>query len=400
MGRVARTRPLLETVAASPGTRKDYLYGTLVNTTTFVPKLTYKSMADSVGPIEEDGPLDIISYKISDARANGSYVAGTRRDDFSSACMETSVLFRVRGNLSGAMPGVDWATYALRARTALNPNTPAVDLPVFLFELRDLPELYKFVVGTYAKMQRRMFGGRPVPPTHVTNPREAAAMNLVAQFGIIPMIQDLVKLFDFTALVKKREEYLRSLTNSNRKYTRRLDDYEYNASIINTICYQTRVNTVNIAAQAIPARRQVWFTARASATLPTAGDAPARSAALGLGGISGSSLYELIPWSWLIDYFTNVGNILAAYRGGIPFTMSPPTIMVKDSIVPSKLTLAGGLTGVSFAQPSLEFTRRQRRIQAPSPWSTLKVPYLTISQLSILGSLLIAHHPGARSITS
>lgn len=400
MGRVARTRPLLETVAALPGTRKDYLFGTLVNTVTYVPKLTYKSMADSIGSIDEDGPLDIISYKLSDARANGSYVAGSRHDDFASACMETSVLFRVRGNLTGAMPVVDWATYALRARTALNPNTPAVDLPVFLFELRDLPELYKFVVGTYAKWERRLFGRHPVPITAVTNAREAAAINLAAQFGIFPMIQDIMKLFDFTALVRKREEYLRSLTNSNRKYTRRLDDYEYNALLSNAIAYATRVNTVNISTQGLKARRQVWFTARASATIPTAGGAPARDAALGLGGISASSLYELIPWSWLIDYFTNVGNILAAYRGGIDFTMSPPTIMVKDSIVPTQLTLAGGLTGVSFAQPVLEFTRRQRKIQSPTPWSTIKVPYLTISQLSILGSLLIARHPGARSITS
>jgi hypothetical protein len=115
----------------------------------------------------------------------------------------------------------------------------------------------------------------------------------------------------------------------------------------------------------------------------------ARKAALGLEGPLGlgfSSFWEAVPWSWLVDWCSNMGNYLDAQRNVMPAKLGGVSIIehtVTDYT--SSDYQDGGLFMGSF-----RVTResKQRRPSAVVP--DVHMPFLNGSQMGILASLLTA----------
>lgn len=209
----------------------------------------------------------------------------------------------------------EWQELTNAALAKANPNVPIVDLPLFLFELKELPALLREAgLGLFDKA-----------PTRSNNLGNAY---LAYQFGFGPLLRDLRTLLDLTNQIDQR---LSSLKEANRSKTFReslpgrsihLDSTNRSHTYSNSRIYFRRNRTVE---------EKNWFTTRYTVdtdALPGgAGDKLNRLRwALGLNA-SASTVWNAVPWSWLIDYLSTIGSFLEANRGSIPWTASNMCIM-------------------------------------------------------------------------
>lgn len=281
------------------------------------------------------------------------------------------------------------AALATLAMANMNPNRPKVDLPVSLAELRELPELIRDA-GYHAL-------GRP-NLVHATG-KKAAKSILMASFGVAPIISDLLTLLNFANEVDKREKYLRELASSNgRRFRRKLRTESWTASE-SAVAFGSWVDiyvTPSTFKLNVEANRTYWFTARARIINPPS-DREIHS--LAFNSILGTqadlstltaSLWELLPWSWLVDWFTTTGNIIAALRNGITWRYQDLCVMHRTDYKTkgSFPTKSAHLT-VSPASPEGKASVLHRALPSVSIYPEFRTPYLTPVQWSILSSLLI-----------
>lgn len=108
-----------------------------------------------------------------------------------------------------------------------------------------------------------------------------------------------------------------------------------------------------------------------------------------------SNLWDALPWTWLIDYFSSVGDVLEANQGrhlvkpsgGCIMTTTIETHTMKSKTVNSIGYPADRRT-VSFLGGQKVGHRYTRRIASASVQAYM--PTLSNGQLSILGSLLVS----------
>lgn len=184
------------------------------------------------------------------------------------------------------------------ART--NPGKPAVDIPAFIGELRDIPRLL-----------------------------EVSGKNLIAkggsatlsyQFGWKPLIHDLSDMINFGVETTKVLNIIKKMLKGGISRQVRLGDESAQSEVVfdypitdlptydDILDWKVRIYT----------RMEVWGTARwffpEAARLLIANDSDlqrwlAISTAYGL-SVHPASAWELLPWSWMIDWFANFQNIL------------------------------------------------------------------------------------------
>jgi len=262
----------------------------------------------------------------------------------------------------------------------MNPNRPDADIGVSLLELRELPGLLKDGTEILAKLP----GSR----------KHAAKANVVAQFGIRPIISDLVKLFNFVEIVDRREKYLRELSSGYKRIKRKLTEEEWDGIAPAQVPWDPLADnqtSTNVAYVTSHATRTYWFTARAKLQCPlTEREIKDLSAAIsyGLHTITAKQLWELVPWSWLIDWFSTTGDLLAAYRGGLKWQWEALNLMYSTTYDMTMMFpfVRSGFT-VTPRTPNGRATVKIRRNPILFGLPIWRMPYLTFSQVSILLSL-------------
>jgi hypothetical protein len=276
---------------------------------------------------------------------------------------------RYRGHLSTGSPSNATLAATLLART--NPSRPSVDLPVFIAELKDLPELFYLQGKSIIK--------------------KAASANLMYQFGWKPLLSDIAKMYDFTTLMNKRIARLNKLKKHGLKCTIPLGSF--NAKSQTTDAVETFVNFIDR-----PITRETVEQVTGFVRYFPSPDFPsseagivelARKTTLGL-TVDASTVWELIPWSWFVDYFTNIGDYLSAHRNIVPCTHSIPQIMrhtITKSYDTGKLFNPPGEPWMYYTNLSCTHETKSRDIANASIGAHL--PFLTDGQLSILGSLSV-----------
>jgi len=144
---------------------------------------------------------------------------------------------------------------------------------------------------------------------------------LNVQFGWIPFLNDCRNLY-FT--YRKLENRLAQLKRDNGRPVRRRGKVTHSESSsvyyesYNTYMYPTLTNEFYTGS---PGHTKVtldvsdssWFSARFRYWIPDIGSSQwTRRATAALFGVNPtpSTLWELLPWSWMIDWFTNVGDVI------------------------------------------------------------------------------------------
>lgn len=210
--------------------------------------------------------------------------------------------------------------YALTLLRRSNPMGPDYSVPVSIKELAELAGLFRLA----RKSLYDYFGGN----------------YLNYRFGWSTFYLDVVKLANLADAVMLRFERLRRLAeNGGIRANIVLDNYTKTTSASRSTI-QSAWNAVIDARLHKTTHTRVWGSVR---WVPRGGninilpkDPPrlfklAVQQALDLEGIDPLTLWELVPFSWLADYFTSVGDYLAANEGRVIVQPTDLCIMRKTT---------------------------------------------------------------------
>ena len=260
------------------------------------------------------------------------------------------------------------AQLASKLLALTNPSRPALDMPSILGEFlsEGLPSL-------------RVKGDKLLKLT--------GDAYLAGSFGFRPIISDLMTSMNFLELVDKRLRTLNNLKkNGKLSYTVELYSNAKRGYTSGYIAHSPPYMDGDLSEHASVRTwgHVKWFPTEYFPTADADMKALAVRAVLGLYH-SFSSFWEVIPWSWLIDYFSNVGDLLSSMRNECGLTHSVPQIMDTNRIT-SNLVLKNGPTWGGFSP--LQCVQESKNRATVSASLSASIPILTDGQWSILGALL------------
>ena len=279
------------------------------------------------------------------------------------------------------VPGLpSFSDTAVRVLSATNPSKASVDLPVAIAELRELPDLV------------RKFGRGIL--------RQIADGNLRYQFGVKPMVSDFCKLLDFKKSVDKQVQILQGFGKGPqvRKAT------VFTGSVVQEpgtiLVVHSAPSELQMSCRLVSHTTTVqrWGYVTWTPTVPDfrqafLGDpasayALARKIALGL-TLDASTAWELLPWSWLVDWFSNMGEYIDSHRSLIPVAPDTPAVCTTTKSVQfySNTNNAAGIPWDTFHFTRVRTTKQRMRASALFPSASL--PLLTGRQTGILSSLAV-----------
>jgi hypothetical protein len=260
-----------------------------------------------------------------------------------------------------AMPSDALLVAKLLANT--NPFRADVDIPTFIGELREIPELFV------------------KEATHI---KRLAGTNLKYQFGVKPLVSDVLKLLDFQTLVLKREKEFKDLYDKGITRTHTLYKRKFSSTRSDTVHDRDKflVNALSSINTELVIRGHVRWKPRSIPQNITAGDLreQARKAALGL-TVDFNTAYQLMPWSWLVDWCSNVGDILSLSRGALQVDFED-LCLIKDTVSKASYTT----TNPHGSAGTWEHHLYSREPQSGFNFD-FQLPHLSLRQMSILGSI-------------
>lgn len=206
--------------------------------------------------------------------------------------------------------------YGAQAWNLFKPGKPELSLSVSIAELRDLPRMLKSTLYAFRKEHRNI-----------------GSQYLNVQFGWVPFISDIQKLIVTTG---KLDTLLTNLYKGNGKWHLRkgtvvnkeelvamtewtgTNGFAFSPALPTQLYQVPTAKTVSSSSTA----RRVWFSGRFRYYLPEdrMKTPEFRNNLIrkiyGL-SISPAVLWEAMPWSWLIDYFSNAGDIFDNLSSGV-----------------------------------------------------------------------------------
>ena len=223
-------------------------------------------------------------------------------------------------SLEGDSTWGDASQFGAAGWKKFRPTKPKAGLGVFLGEIRETPRMLKTTAKGFHDVWKRM-GGRGTGPM---GPKAAANHFLNTQFGWFPFLRDLR---DFYYVTKNLDKHLKQVRRDNGKWIRRRGSVsrEQNVEVLvndsniiglfpamssylyTTSNYGSRIVTRKFTQRAwfegafkywIPGNPESWHWKLKAVSM--------------LYGIqpNPSVLWNLTPWSWLVDWCSSVGDVL------------------------------------------------------------------------------------------
>jgi hypothetical protein len=276
--------------------------------------------------------------------------------------------------------GQDFAI--LRSRT--NPSRPTVAPLTLIQDLVDIPKQLRDV--------KKLFSS----PKSALNAKELANHNLGVQFGWLPLIDDakhIIKLQHYIA--KRKEELVRLDGKSGLKRRIRISestdhDEFVNQAVagsnfggsgyvnVNRFQTTTKYGTVRWKPTHLPNYDLTDVERTYQLVRSVVGFSPE-------GDIQG--LWDIIPWTWVTDWFIDLGSYMTQYSNTVPAEATHCNVMrhVKVDINVSKSPLTSSWIDGGYGALSYEIKSRA----ADSAPFAVRIPFIGLQRLSILGSLFI-----------
>lgn len=241
-------------------------------------------------------------------------------------------------------------------------------------------------------------------PFSKLTPNELASWTLAYQFGWGPIIQDVSKMLGLTDAIQKRRQELKSAA-SGRGLKRRITlDTDTEMESVNRIANSVGGLTITVPCTTTKTAER-WATCRwniveGQNTGRDPSFSEAFNSALGLNrGMIPIDVWKALPWSWAIDWFTDISNVLTANYNMIYYRPSRVCIMTKRT---STMTFPAWPTN---GNPRMSGGSRTRVtlfravVSSPSPQPRLRLPFLDSFKMSILGSFAILRIRGRQRAT-
>jgi len=373
------------------GTYYRFFFGVTDSGTINAPGVS-ASCTDVVGNYPFDNPLQIdkVNWQFRPVTTHVAAPPNYQLDlvDYIPQFYRTTTL----GHLS--LPALSDPADATKIFAGTNPSRATVDLAATVGELRELPA---FLFQTGKRILRR-----GVKKTLTIDrigdfhraPEQVGSTFLAWQYGWKPLIADLKKVLDFQAHVLKREQEIKNLYSKgglSRTFQISTDRAEQHST--NTFV-ESYLFTMYSADYTISTERRRWGSAR---WLPDHPSLPptdaklhdqAKQAVLGL-SLSPRTAWELIPWSWLIDWCSSVGNYLESERNTVGATCAGACLMTHTRTTHTFRSMQHSLPGVSGMGEATCVVETKQRSPYLSPVIFADIPFLGRRRESILGALAL-----------
>jgi hypothetical protein len=297
-----------------------------------------------------------------------------------------------------------------------NPSAPDYSIPQFVAEMKDIPSMMKNWYKLFlprAKPARGWYGGKA--PKHWRTlmsrvPEIIASGHLTWRWAIAPFVDDVRRMLDFHALVSKRVRLLESLRNG-KTIRRRVKLGERQATNIESYGLLHSNGCIIRGRRVVDFTEKLWgsvsYKLAAGVVLPKSNDQLAGFAANLVEGLTTyeafSTAWELMPWSWLIDWFTGIGTVITASNNAIGLTPSSPCLMrTATSFARYDVDMANSDPWVTLSGEYWEsYVKKERYIVLPAlPFAP---SYLALGEnkaWSVLGSLAVLQTRPGRNLSS
>lgn len=242
-------------------------------------------------------------------------------------------------------------THKLLAKT--NPLTPEVSVPVMIAELVEVATLFKLAAGTFLS--------------------QVSGNYLNIQFGWKPFLSDLKALASITELVEKRAKQIASLGKQGGLRTRA---FIHSEVVTNSLEPTGAIQSLTDGTIRGPIRRYTRYSVHGTCRWGFRGDPPdltklelfnrAAREVLDLEIPDPATVWEMIPFSWLIDYFVDVNSWLSASEGHLEIYPFDICLVYKGE---SRIS-AHPVTNIPSRLKVTPFTARRRTTQRfVVPWN-------------------------------
>lgn len=326
-----------------------------------------------------DGPLDITYSRINPPRVNGVIPRKCDNGTFSGPVHNYYLAQLWNPANIPALPALAVGYYTNKALANANPNAPKIDLLAEIFELKDFPGMLRDLGRVLARRVR---------------PSDVPGGYLAYRFGWAPLFSDLYTLLHLAeAIEARKKELLAAAQGSGNRLSRTIARNTGsvglfgNAEFFNTVGPNSQLFAT--AGWILDYYEKWWYTARQKLISPLHAktlDTDALWSVLGL-DLSAATLWEELPWSWLIDYFVNVGDALSINRGWLKFKIDRLNVMCSQYIEGS-INVKYVAEGLSIVPGQLVKSRKYRTQPLPVPQLIAFRPYLPASSRKIVGSLV------------
>jgi len=214
-----------------------------------------------------------------------------------------------------------------------HPLHPIYSLGVSLAELKELPSMLKNTWEGMNKLRGLPFTGKPKTIRDFLNDSRKGAVQaggdyLNLQFGWVPFVQDVVFLINMKRKLENKILWLRSVNGKSIRRRFELNFTENSVDIARTVVPQATVSPVLptqlysgsvVTSYPFPIlksyRRRIWFSSKWRVAMPELDDLQDNLTTLKLDllglSLDPSIIYRLIPWSWLLDWFSSVGSAIS-----------------------------------------------------------------------------------------
>lgn len=265
------------------------------------------------------------------------------------------------------MPSNSWCATECLVKT--NPNREEVSVPLFLYEIREIPSLIK------------KFGDKALS-------KDGADALLRWEFGLKPMISDIIKFASFSHMFNKRMKEIRRLNERGLRRT------IHHGSWSESQHYSGNLHSNGATFLGKPMTKtttaEKWSYVKWTPDRDTLDMDPSEMMWKVLRVVYGLSvdtqfLWNAIPWSWLVDWGTNMGDYLASRRNLIGASPSPVEVMTHTRTQTSFGSHKNGTATLSAGNVFHETKTRRRS----SPSIQAHLPIMNSRQYSILGSLAV-----------
>lgn len=296
-----------------------------------------------------------------------------------------------------SLPNLTDAVAATMALARTNPSRPIVDVWTFLYELKDIPQmvlqagqlLRKY--GNNARLSQRFLRDTD---------KDIANFFLAYQFGWEQFYRDLLKLFDFVGDVQKRTKQLDDLSAGDLRLTSTVLDATWSPVDSAGMYVGPLYQAVTSILTSWKLDRKIWVRIRYKPTaqtfkyLGTDHHAAARRISYALDGPDWDTIWNMIPWSWLLDWFSTAGDYFAANRNRLGVQVDDVAVMRRTEMKLTGVKLVNPFPNSSFkTNPHAFWTQKYRSRYVGGPVINAYVPYLEPKQWLILAALGAKYAP-------
>jgi hypothetical protein len=217
-----------------------------------------------------------------------------------------------------------------------------------------------------------------------------AKMHLMTQFGIVPLLSDVETLMQFQKLVDDRVGEIERLRTRGLRRTVALWEGTTSGTVNGQLVQSQGASglSVNLAKLTkVEISGHVRWYANSNWLKSDAAVRNVVKRTIAGYRMDPAAVYELLPWSWLIDYFFNLGTLVKATRNNFDASHDQVRLITRTSTVTTG-SWDDANSGTIQVSPFIG-TRTSIWRRPATPSLSAQIGFLDGRQLSILGAVSV-----------